>query len=47
MSNQFPWWDKWDAADPEGFWAAALPQLQATTQKQQQKQKQQQEKQQG
>jgi hypothetical protein len=46
MSNQFPWWDKWDAADPDAFWEAALPQLQATTQ-QQQKQKQQLEKKQG
>jgi hypothetical protein len=41
MSNQFPWWDKWDPADPEAFWKAALPQLQATTQKQQQQEKKQ------
>uniref|UniRef100_A0A383VB09 SGNH hydrolase-type esterase domain-containing protein n=1 Tax=Tetradesmus obliquus TaxID=3088 RepID=A0A383VB09_TETOB len=49
LSNQFPWWDKWDAADPDAFWAAALPQMQAAAQQQQQQQerdKKEQEKQQ-
>ncbi|KAF6252036.1 putative esterase [Scenedesmus sp. NREL 46B-D3] len=45
MSNQFPWWDKWDAADPEAFWEEALPQLQATAQRQQRTQKKEEKKQ--
>lgn len=31
MSNHFPWWDKWDPADPDGYWGTALSQMQHAT----------------